>query len=141
MLGGRHGSMVSSSLTILWPRVPIACTPSMLFQFEQLMLEWVEDENKRKRGRDWHIFFKANKCHWRKSRLAHSQLIAWLLGLKNASKIISNPFYSVQWSKERNILTKALLLIYWQATAVKASNLLLGLFKNLFHICIPFHSR
>ena len=47
--------MVSSAPTILRPRVRFPSTPSMVFQFAELMLKWEKDENKLKRGRDWPI--------------------------------------------------------------------------------------
>ena len=43
--GGRHSSVVSFAPTILWPRVRIPSTPSMLFQFVFLKLY---QENKQK---------------------------------------------------------------------------------------------
>ena len=51
----RHSSVVSSSPTILRPRVRIPSTPSTLFS---ICIEIVtrNNENKQKRGRDWPIF-------------------------------------------------------------------------------------
>ena len=54
--GGRHSSVVSSAPTILQPWVWIPSTPSMLFQFVLLKLQWKKNENEQKRGRDWPIF-------------------------------------------------------------------------------------
>ena len=47
MLGGRHGSVVSSPPTILQPWARIPSTPSMLFQFV-LKLQQEKNENRQK---------------------------------------------------------------------------------------------